>query len=97
MYEIRGSNSFKNLGPASHSGKYLRSSRLLSKNLKVRIYKTGTLHVVLYEHGTWSLTQREEHRLKAAGNGVLSGTSGPKRDEIIGGYRKLHNEELHNL
>jgi hypothetical protein len=97
MYEIRGSNSFKNQGPPSPSRKYLRSSRLLSKNLKVRIFRTGTSHVFLYGRGTWSLTQKEEHRLKVVGKRVLRKIFGPKRDKIIGGLRKLHNEELHNL
>jgi hypothetical protein len=46
-----------------YSVQNLLSSRLLSKNLKLRIYKTTTLPVVLYGCGTWSLTLREEHRL----------------------------------
>jgi hypothetical protein len=46
---------------------------------------------------TWSLTLREEHRLRAFENRVLRRIFGPKRDEMIGGWRKLHNEELHNL
>jgi hypothetical protein len=44
-----------------------------------------------------SLTLREEHRLKVFENRVLRRISGPKRDEVTGGWRKLHNEELHNL
>jgi hypothetical protein len=43
------------------------------------------------------LTLREEHKLRVFENRVLRGTFGPKRDEVIGGWRKLHNEELHNL
>jgi hypothetical protein len=73
------------------------SSRLLSKNVKIRIYKTIILPVVLYGCETWSLTLREEHRLRVFENRVLRGIFGPKRDEVIGGWRKLHNEELHNL
>jgi hypothetical protein len=46
---------------------------------------------------TWSLTLREEHRLRVFENGVLRRIFGPKRDEVTGGWRKLHNEELHNL
>jgi hypothetical protein len=46
---------------------------------------------------TWSLTLREEHRVRVFENRVLRGIFGPKRDEVIGGWRKLHNEELHNL
>jgi hypothetical protein len=53
--------------------------------------------VILYGCETCYLTLREEHRLKVFENRVLSRTSGPKRDEMIGGWRTLHNEELHNL
>jgi hypothetical protein len=53
------------------------------------------LRVVLYGCETWSLTLREEHRLKVFENGVVRRIFGPKRDEIRG--RKVHNEELHNL
>jgi hypothetical protein len=53
--------------------------------------------VVLYGCETWSLTLREEHRLKVFGNRVLRRIFGPKRDEVTRGWRKLHNEELHNL
>jgi hypothetical protein len=73
------------------------SSRLLSKNVKIRIYKTIILPVVLYGCETWSLTLREEHRLRVFANRVLRRIFGPKRDEVTGGWRKLHNEELHNL
>jgi hypothetical protein len=45
----------------------------------------------------WSLTLREEHRLRVCEKRVLRGIFGPKRDEVIGGWRKLHNEELYNL
>jgi hypothetical protein len=46
---------------------------------------------------TWSLIFREEHRLKVFENRVLRRIFGPTRDEETGGWRKLHNEELHNL
>jgi hypothetical protein len=59
--------------------------------------KTVILPVVLYGCETWSLTLREEHRLRVFENMVLRRIFGPKRDEMIGGWRKLHNEELHNL
>jgi hypothetical protein len=55
------------------------------------------LTVVLYVCETWSLTLREEHRLGAFENRMLRRMSGPKRDEVTGGWRKLHTEELHNL
>jgi hypothetical protein len=72
------------------------SSRLLSENIKIRIYKTIILPVVLYGCETWSLTIREEHRLKVLEKRVLRRMFGPKRDEVAGGWRKLHNEELRN-
>jgi hypothetical protein len=53
--------------------------------------------VVLYGCETWYLTLREEHRLRLFENGVLRRIFGPKRDEVTGGWRKLHNEELHGL
>jgi hypothetical protein len=46
---------------------------------------------------TWSLTSREEHRLGVFENMVLRRIFGRKRDEVTGRWRKLHNEELHNL
>jgi hypothetical protein len=67
------------------------------KNAKVRIYKTTILPVVLYGCGTWSLTLNEEHKLRVFENRVLRRIFGPKRDGVMGGGRKLHNEELHNL
>jgi hypothetical protein len=73
------------------------SSRLLSRNVKVKIYKTVILPVVLYGCETWSLTLREEHRLRVCENRVLRRIFSPKRDEVTGEWRKLHNEELHNL
>ncbi|KAJ4440066.1 hypothetical protein ANN_08197 [Periplaneta americana] len=73
------------------------SSSLLSKNLKVRIYKTVILPVVLYGCETWTLTLREEHRLRVFENKVLRKIFGAKRDEITGEWRKLHNTELHAL
>jgi hypothetical protein len=53
--------------------------------------------LVLYGCETWSLTLREEHRLRVFENRVLRRIFGPKRDELTGGWRKLHNEELHGL
>jgi hypothetical protein len=73
------------------------SSRLLSRNIKVGIYKTIILQVVLYGCETWSLTLRKEHRLRVFENRVLRRMFGSKRDEVTGEWRKLHNEELHNL
>jgi hypothetical protein len=67
----------------------------LSRNVKVKTYKTIILLVVLYACETWSLTLTEEHRLKVSENGVLRRIFGPQRDEVTGEWRKLHNEELH--
>jgi hypothetical protein len=75
----------------------LLSSRQLSKNIKIRIYKATTLPVVLYGCEAWSLILGEEHGLRVFKNRVLRRTSGQKRDEMMGGWRKLRNEELHNL
>jgi hypothetical protein len=67
-----------------HSVQSLLSTRLLSRNLKVKIYKTIILPVVLYGCETWSLTLREEHRLKVFENRVLRRIFGRKRDEVAG-------------
>jgi hypothetical protein len=75
----------------------LLSSRLLYMNVKVKICKTTILSVGLYGCETWSLTLREEHRLRVFENRVLRKIFGPKRDEVRGEWRKLHSEELHNL
>ena len=68
------------------------SSSLLSKNLKIKIYRTTILPVVLYG----SLTLREESRLRVFENRVLR-VFGPKRNEVTREWRKLHNEELSDL
>jgi hypothetical protein len=72
------------------------SSRLISKNLKIKIYKIVILQVVLYVCESWSLTLREEHRLRVFENRLLRKIFGPKREED-GSWRKLHNDELHGL
>jgi hypothetical protein len=69
----------------------------LARNVKVKIYKTVILPFVLYGHETWSLTLREEHRLRVFEKRVLRRIFGPKRDEVTGDWMKLHNEELHKL
>ncbi|KAJ4431136.1 hypothetical protein ANN_19731 [Periplaneta americana] len=87
-----------NMGNACYySVEKLLSSSLLSKNLKVRIYKTVILPVLLYGCETWTLTLREEHRLRVFENKVLRKIFGAKRDEVTGEWRKLHNTELHVL
>ncbi|KAJ4444084.1 hypothetical protein ANN_05873 [Periplaneta americana] len=89
-----------NMGNACYySVEKLLSSSLLSKNLKVTIYKTvrPILPVVLYGCETWTLTLREEQRLRVFENKVLRKIFGAKRDEVTGEWRKLHNAELHAL
>jgi len=80
-----------------HSVQNLLSSSLLSKDLKIKIERTIILPVVLYGCEAWSLTLREEHRLRTFENRVLRRIFGPKRDELIGEWRELHNEELNVL
>jgi hypothetical protein len=80
-----------------HSVHSLLSSRQLSGNVNVKIYKTIILPVVLYGCETWSVTLREEHRLGVFENRVLRGIFGPKGDEVTGEWRKLHSGQLHNL
>ena len=75
----------------------LLSSRLLSKNLKIKIYRTISLSAVLYGCKTWSLTLREGRRLRAFENRVLRRIFGPKRDEVPREWRKMRNEELNGL
>jgi hypothetical protein len=65
--------------------------------VKVRIYKTIILLAVPCVCETWFLTVREEHKLRVFENRVLRRIFGPKRDGVTGGWRKLHNEEFHNL
>ena len=73
------------------------SSSLLSKTLKIKIYRSIIFPVVLYGCETWSLTMREERRLRVFQNRVLRRVFGPKRDEVTGKRRKLHKEELRDL
>jgi len=80
-----------------HSVQYLLSSRLLSKNLKIKIYRTIILPVVLYGCETWSLTLREERKLRVFESMVLRRIFGPRRDEVTGEWKRLHNEELNDL
>jgi hypothetical protein len=74
----------------------LLSYRLLSKIIKIRIYKS-IFPLVLYICEIRSLILREKHRQRVFENRVLRRIFGPKRDEVTGDWRKLHNEELHDL
>jgi len=80
-----------------HSVQNLLSSRLLSKNLKIKIYRTIILPVVLYGCETWSFTLREERNLRLFENMVLRRIFKPRRDEVTGEWRRLHKEELNDL
>ena len=81
----------------STSVQHLLSSRLLSKNLKIKIYRTIISPVVFYGCETWSLTLREERKLRVFENMVLRRIFGPRREEVTGEWRRLHNEELNDL
>jgi hypothetical protein len=74
----------------------LLSSHLLSKNVKIEIYKTTILQATSYGSGIWSLTLREEYRFRSFENRVLR-IFRSKKDEVTGGWRKVHNEKVHSL
>jgi len=80
-----------------HSVYNLLSSSLLSKNIKIKTYRTTNSPVVLYEYETWSLTLREERRLRVFEKWVLRRIFGPKRDKVTGEWRKLHNKDFSDL
>ena len=80
-----------------HSVQNLLSSSLLSKNIKIKIYRIIMLSVVLYGCDTWSLTLREECRLRVVENRVQRKIFGTKRDGVTGEWRKLQDEELNYL
>jgi hypothetical protein len=75
-----------------YSVQNLLSSRLLSKNVKIRLYKTIILPMVLYVSETWFLTLIQGHQLKVFDNRVLRRIFAPKRNEVTGRSRKLHIE-----
>ena len=70
---------------------------LIFKPFAYYIYKTIILPVVLYGCETWSLTLREERKLRVSDNMVLRRIFGPRRDEVTGEWRRMHNEELNDL
>jgi hypothetical protein len=70
---------------------------LLSKSVKIKICRTTILPVVVYGIETWSPAMRKGIRLRVLENSVLRRIFGPKRDEVRGEWRRLHNEELHAL
>jgi hypothetical protein len=80
-----------------HSVQNLLSSSLLSRNVKIKMYRTIILPVVLYGCETWLLTWREEHWGRVFKNKVLRRIFGPKRAEVVGEWRRLHYEEVYVL
>jgi hypothetical protein len=74
----------KSGNPCNNSVQNLLSSSLLTKNIKIKVYRTIILPVVLHGFETWSLTLREEQRLRLFQNRVLRSKFGPKRDEVTG-------------
>jgi len=72
-----------------HSVQYLLSSRFLSKNLKIKMYRTIILRVVFYGCETWSLTLREKRKLRVFENRVLRRIFGPRKDEVTGGMEEI--------
>jgi hypothetical protein len=98
MNDTNRSKLHENLGNTCyHSLQSLLSSHLLSRNVKVKIYRTIILPLVLYGCETWSLSLREEHRLRVFEDRVLRRIFGPKRDEVTGQWRRLRSGELHSV
>ena len=75
----------------------LLSSSLLYKSMKIKIHRTIILPIVWYGCETWCLILMEERGLRVFENKVLRRIFGPNRDEVTGEWRRLHNEELHDL
>jgi len=80
-----------------HSAQNILCSRSLARNLKIKIYRTIIMPVALYGCETWSLSLREERKQRMFENRVLRRLFGPRRDEVTGEWRRLHNEELNDL
>jgi len=90
-------SKFEPVNASYHSVQNLLSSSLLSKNFKIKIYRTIILLIVLYVCESWSLALREEHRLSMFENRVLRKIFGARRDEVAGEWIKLHIEEINDL
>jgi hypothetical protein len=80
-----------------HSPRILLSCSLLSKNKRIDIYRNLILPFGLYGDETWSVTSREEQRLRVFENSLLRKILGSRKEEIIVEWRRLHNEELYDL
>ena len=90
-------NRLKSGNACYHSVQNLLSSILLSKNVKIKIHRTIILPIILNGCETWSLRLREERRLRVFENRVLRRLFGPRKDDVTGERRKLHNEDLNDL
>jgi len=89
---------FKTRNAGHHLVQNRLSSSFLPQNIKIDIYiYIYIILLVLYECKSWSLTLREERRLRVFENRVLRRIFGPKRNEVRGEWRKLHSEELNDL
>jgi len=86
----------KSSNASYNSVQKLSPSHLLFKNIKINIHRTIILPIVLYGCETWSLTLMQECSLRVYKNG-LQRIFGPKTDEVIGEWRRLHNGELNDL
>jgi hypothetical protein len=80
-----------------HSVQNLLFSGLLSKDIKIKIYRAIILPVLLYGCETWCVTLSEQHRLRVFKNMVLRNICGPKGGEVTGEWRRLHKKELYSL
>jgi hypothetical protein len=85
------------LNACYHLVQNLLSSHVLFRDIRVKMYKTIILPVVLYGCKTWPVTLREEHRLRVFENRVLRRIFGPKRDEVMGEWDKMHIGEHYNF
>ena len=90
-------NRLKSGNACYYSVQNLLSSSLLFRNLKIKIYRITVFAVVLFRCDKWSLTLRDERRVRLFENRVFRRIFGPKRDEVTGNWRELHNEELNDL
>ena len=80
-----------------HLVQNLVSSSLQSKSVNIKIYRTTILPVVLHGCETWSLTLREERKLRVFENRVLRRLLGPRGDEVTGEWRRLDNNDVYAL